>query len=46
MWLSKRAASKFEAIFATGTGTTVTPGYLTIEGGPDDYSVIQAMTQV
>lgn len=42
----QRNASHFEKIFATGTGTTASPGTLVLEGGPDDYSVIQALTQV
>lgn len=42
----QRHASLFEKIFATGTGTTGSPGNLVVEGGPDDYSVIQALTQV
>lgn len=42
----QRHASLFEQIFATGTGTTASPGTLVLEGGPDDYSVIQALTQV
>lgn len=42
----QRKASLFERIFATGTGTAASPGTLVLEGGPDDYSVIQALTQV
>ena len=42
----QRPASIFEKIYATGTGTQASPGALVLEGGPDDYSVIQALTQV
>lgn len=42
----QRKASLFEQIFATGIGTTASPGTLVLEGGPSDYSVIQALTQV
>jgi len=42
----QRPASVFEKIFATGAGTQATPGSLVLEGGPQDYDVVQALTQV
>jgi hypothetical protein len=42
----KRFATKFEKIYATGTGTDATPGFLVIEGDIQDYWVVQALTQV
>ena len=39
----QRFATKFEALYATGTGTATTPGALTLEGGPQEYDVIQAL---
>ena len=42
----KRFATRFEAIYATGTGTDATPGSTVVEGALDDYWVVQALTQV
>jgi hypothetical protein len=42
----QRPASQFEKIFATGTGTAASPGNLVLEGGPDDYDVVQALFQI
>lgn len=43
---AKRAATRGEAIFAAGTGTTTTPGTLTFSGALSDYDIVQATTQV
>jgi hypothetical protein len=41
-----RLANKYEKVWVTGTGTVATPGSLVIEGIPDEYSIVQALTQV
>jgi hypothetical protein len=42
----KRAATRGEKIFATGTGTFATPGDLVWEGRVAEYDVVQATTQI
>lgn len=42
----QRFASRFEQIFATGTGSAAAPGTLVVEGACSDYDVVQALTQV
>jgi len=41
--MAKRAATRGERVFATGTGTTATPGLLVAEGSVTDSDVIRAM---
>lgn len=42
----KRPATRGEKAFATGTGTTGSPGLLVFEGGVPTYDVVQALTQI
>jgi len=35
----KRAATRLEKVFATGTGTTATPGLLVVEGTVDELTI-------
>lgn len=41
-----RPASRAEAIYATGTGTTASPGSLVVDGKLVMYDIVQALTQV
>ena len=41
--MARRKASKLEALFATGTGTTASPGTMVIEGSLGYNEVAQAM---
>lgn len=41
--MSKRKATRGERLFATGTGTTASPGTLTFEGNVSNDDVVQAL---
>lgn len=43
--MGKRPATRAEKIFATGTGTTATPGTLVFEGRIGEYDIIRALYQ-
>ena len=44
--LWRRAATRGEKIYATGTGTTASPGTLVVEGNISEYEVVRALTQI
>lgn len=41
--ICKRLATRGEALYATGTGTLVTPGFLVFEGAIGDYDIVRAI---
>lgn len=43
--MGKRPATRAEKIFATGTGTTATPGTLVFEGRIGEYDIVRALYQ-
>lgn len=43
--MGKRPATRGEKIFATGTGTTATPGTLVFEGRIGEYDIVRALYQ-
>lgn len=43
--MSKRPATRGEKVFATGAGTTATPGTLVFEGRIGEYDIVRALYQ-